>query len=84
MKQKTITLSIGQVVAWKAAPHGFAQVIEFRRTRIRICYRCKNGNMRFAIVRAADVCLEQYLFEMSNPFDRGQIVRSKTFTRKKG
>ena len=57
----------------------FAQICELRRRRVRICYRCKKGTFRFALVPAAKVCLQQLLFAMDNPYNRGQICKTKTF-----
>ncbi len=74
-----LLITVGQAVPWRPSPCGFAQICELRRTRVRLCYPCKNGRTRFALVRARDVASQQLLFEMANPFNRGQIIRQKSF-----
>jgi len=69
---RTMTLTVGQAVAWRPSPSGFAQICELRRTKVRICYRTKHGKTRFALVKAEAVCVEQLLFQMDNPFNRGR------------
>lgn len=76
----TITLHVGQAVPWRHSPSGFAQICELRRTRVRLFYRTRNGHDRFALVPAGDVCCQQLLFELNNPYNRGQIPRQKTFS----
>jgi hypothetical protein len=43
----------GQPVTWPPAPNGLAQVVELRRTRVRLYYRCRTGRERQPVVPAA-------------------------------
>ena len=76
---KTITLSIGQIVTWPPSPRGDAQICDLRTKKVRLYYKTKNGKDRFALVPAAKIIVPQLLFEMNNPYDRANIVRSKTY-----
>ena len=76
----TLTLSVGQAVPWPPAPLGIAQVADLRRSRVRLCYPSKNGRMRYPVVRVADLAKHgALLFDLSNPFNRGVLPRSRTF-----
>jgi hypothetical protein len=72
-------LRVGQAVPWSPAPDRFAQIVELRRTRIRLFYKTRNGFPRFATVAARRVVQEQMLFELDNPFDRAVMTKQKTF-----
>jgi hypothetical protein len=74
-----VTLSIGQAVTWPPAPSGIAQIVDLRRTRVRIVYRTKHGRTRYANPRVRDLTIAPLLFEMHNPFDRGIYPRIKTY-----
>lgn len=77
----SVTLHIGQAVAWPSAPMGVAQIAELRTRRVRICYPCKNGRIRQPVVAIATILRQPLLFQLSNPFDRA-IVKgsSRTYT----
>ena len=67
-------------MAWAPSPIGIAQVEELRRTRVRICYRRKNGRFRHPIVRISQIAREPLLFAIHNPFNRAVTTKEKTFT----
>jgi hypothetical protein len=54
-----LRLDRGQSVPWPPSPRGFAQVVELRRTRVRLFYVCKNGRVRQPVVRAAELADRQ-------------------------
>jgi len=58
---------------------GIAQICELRRSRVRICYPCKNGRIRQPIVSAAKLMREPLLIPMENPFNRAVLPRERTF-----
>lgn len=74
-----VTFFVGQAVPWRHSPSGFAQIVELRRTKVRLFYRTKNGHPRHALASASSVCIEQLLFEMDNPYGREFIRKTKTF-----
>jgi hypothetical protein len=78
-----ITLCVGQVLPWPAAPDGMAQVEDLHRTRVSILYG-RRGRLCRARVPAAQ--LARLLAERpllpgtpDNPFCRGVVRRAKTF-----
>lgn len=79
----SITFSIGQVVPWPAAPMGFAQVADLRRTKVQLCYPFKNGRIARPTVTADALAKLQdcapLMFALHNPFNRGVIHRQKIF-----
>lgn len=52
---KTIKYSRGTSVRWPPAPLGFAEVVELRRTCVRLYYITKSGRERQPIVSASRV-----------------------------
>jgi hypothetical protein len=74
-----VVLRTGQAVPWPYSPTGFAQIVELRRTKVRVFYRTKNGHPRHALAPAGEVCRQQLLFELDNPYNRGLIRKSKAF-----
>ena len=52
---------------------------ELRRKKVRLCYITKKGTVRFALVKVSKLAAQPLLFPMDNPFNRGRIVRQKTF-----
>lgn len=75
-----ITFSLGQTVYWPAAPKKIAQVVELRRSSVRIFYCCRSGTERQPVVKAAELQKLQAPSEpplpLHNPFGRA-IVRRK-------
>jgi len=70
---QSITLSLGQPVPWKPAADQIAQVCELRRRKVMLVYPCKNGLMRFPVVkpqRIAEALSTNPLIPMHNPFNR--------------
>jgi hypothetical protein len=43
----------GQLVPWPPAAGGWAQVVELRRTTVRLYYACRTGRVRQPVVPAA-------------------------------
>lgn len=74
-KRATITFEVGQIVRWIAVPDKFAQVVELRRSKVRLAYRSRSGRWRFPIVDAVDLDLMQDprdpLLPLYNPLGRG-------------
>ncbi len=82
----SITLRVGQVIPWPAAPMGMAQITELRRSKVRIVYPHKHGRRRSVaqpIVAAAKVAElltnSPLIFQMENLYQRGVVPRSKVF-----
>jgi hypothetical protein len=75
---KTIQLSLGQVVEWKASPSGYAQVQEFRRTRVRICYE-RRGRICHTVVAVRQLTVPATLFPITNPFKRAFRPKTRVF-----
>lgn len=80
---EAITLQLGQAVYWPSSPVGFAQVSEFRRKKVQLCYRRKNGTFARPVVAVVELAAilrgAPLLFRLHNPFDRGVRPRAKTF-----
>lgn len=84
MTSDTITLRVGQVVPWPAAPMGFAQISDLRRSRVTLCYPFKrSGRVARPVVRVDQVAKllrdAPLLFPLHNPFDRGVLPREKSY-----
>jgi hypothetical protein len=74
-----VTLRIGQAIEWPRAAGGIAQIQELRRLNVRIVYLCRNGRVRYRLLRAADAARRPLLFQLENPLNRGVVAKSKTF-----
>lgn len=66
----TLTLRAGQTVHWKPASLGWAQIIELRRTRVRLCYLTRKGRLRFALVPARALKELVNTLPIFNPLNR--------------
>lgn len=79
--QIAVEFALGQFVRWPPAPGRVAQVIELRRTCVRLFYRTKKrgGRERRPIVDAHQLATLQDphdpLLPLSNPFGRGMVKR---------
>jgi hypothetical protein len=69
-----ISITLGQAIHWAPAASAVAQVVELRRRKVRICYPCKNGRLRFPVVSvdrvAKSIETTPLLPVMHNPFGR--------------
>jgi hypothetical protein len=79
--QICVEFTLGQLVRWPPAPGKIAQVIELRRTKVRIFYRTRKrgGRERQPIVNAHRLQALQDpndpLLPLSNPFGRALLKR---------
>jgi hypothetical protein len=82
----TIEFKTGQAVLWPPAPGGLAQIVELRRSTVRLFYRCRSGLVRLPIVNAFELHRLQSVksdtppLGMRNALGRGCLPRSKTFS----
>ena len=79
--REAVTLATGQVVPWPPAPLGWAQVVELRRTRVRLLYRCRTGRIRQPVTKAADLAEllakeQEPTLPLTNPFGRAAMGRA--------
>lgn len=79
MSRLQITFRIGQAVPWSASPSGFAQITELRTRTLRIGYRTRRGQWKQPVVALSRVAAQQLLFQLDNPYNRGQIQRAKAY-----
>ena len=67
----------GQIVNWPRSPLGWAQVIELRRTCVRLYYRRKSGREQRPVVNAAKLARVQETRQpplpLINPYGRGML-----------
>lgn len=78
------TFTTGHTVPWPAAPLGWAQIVELRRTKVRLCYRCRNGRLRFPIIAARALAertaaAQDPPLPLFNPIGRGGMGKRKEF-----
>lgn len=78
----SVTLRVGQVVAWDEAPDGVAQVLELRRSNVVLGYR-RDGRLVRKTRPAGDVAAaarrEPLLVAVENLLGLGVVPRQKTF-----
>ena len=76
-------LTTGQIVHWPPAPLGWAQVIELRRTKVRLFYVSRRGTDKFPEVNVRYLAAIQDgngpLLPLFNPLRRACMGRSKRF-----
>lgn len=82
----SVSWQIGQAVRWPWAPGGVAQIVELRRSTVRLFYAHGTGLARQPIVDAIELARIQEtmtpLLPLSNPYGRAILKRrSKVFTR---
>lgn len=80
--RQTIKLRTGQTVPWPPAPLGWAQVIELRRSTVRLHYRCRSGRVRQPVapvtrVAQLQAAAKELLLPLPNPFGRAAMGKAE-------
>jgi hypothetical protein len=81
------TFELGQSINWPPAPMALAQVVELRRSRVRVLYRCRTGRVRQPLVPARDLAALQEIeppLPLPNAMDRAAMRGRKTFVARGG